>query len=263
MIGEHSAAPGWAVRTRLLKCLAAAVAAMPSPLDAGPTQTQPLPEEPAALVAQARELIKSEDYVWALALVRRALRVDSRLAKRTVGRMERRLDELITGLELDSNPARREALRRGSGLAGESAGRAIEAFVEGRDMEAYLHAAVAVGEDPKTEVFRSLLRLIGSATGIRVSALDLLPRAELIEQKLQRSEREFFAGNYSNAARESQDVVWLDSRNALAWARLGSSWWAAGERAKAAQAFERALALDPEDAHLQRFLRAKGLLGQR
>lgn len=254
-----------ALGMRLIGFLAAAVAQFPSALEAGSPKAalQPSPQEQAreaaSLVAQARDLVKSGDYVWALALLRRAVRADPSLGDEAVGRMERRLDALITGLGLDSDSARRVALRKAGGPAGASAERGVLAFVEGSDAEAILYASVAVGEDPKTEAFRSLLSLVERETGIHAASLDLVPREALVQRKLHRAEQEFFAGRYSNAARECQDVVWLDPTNAFAWTRLGSSWWKAGKREKATQAYQRALALDPDNARLRRFMRAKGL----
>lgn len=227
-----------------------------------PAAAQAPEKDPLELVDEARELLKSEDYEWALATLKRAIRADLRLGLLAPGEMVRRIEGLIADLGLDGNSSRRGGYTDSAGPAGKAARAAIAAFVDGRDVEATLEAAVAVGEAPQDEAYRVLLAAMTRRSGLQVPREELLPRSALVQLKLQRAERAVAERRYGEAARECQEAVWLAPNNALAWTRLGSTRWASGEPEKARAAFERALALDPQNAEVREFMRAKGLAGR-
>lgn len=241
-----------------------------APSHPGPAPTEPdveaaLPsaaaEDPNALLAEARALIQSDDYRWALAVLRRALKADPGLERRAGGATLRRLEWLVAELELDGNAARQDAYAEQAGPAGRAAKSAIGAFAQGRDIEAVLEASVAVGEDPQTEAYRLLLAALAQKTALAAPKEELLPRSALVQLKLQRAERHVLERRFGEAARECQEAVWLDPRNAQAWTRLGSTRWASGDPQRAREAFEQTLLLDPKNAEVREFMRSKGLVG--
>lgn len=241
--------------------VAVSTAAAQAPALAGPPEPA-AEQDPLELVDEARKFLKSGDYEWALATLKRAIRAEPGLALLAPGEMARRIESMIADLGLDGRSPRRGSYADSAGAAGKAARAAIEAFVDGRDVEATLEAAVAVGEEPQSEAYRLLLGAVSRRTGLQVPREELLPRAALVQLKLQRAEHAVGERRFGEAARECQEAVWLNPKNALAWTRLGSTRWASGEPERARAAFEQALALDPENAEVREFMRAKGLAGR-
>ena len=239
-----------------------------APKGPAPRQEPPSPAAPQALkgsgpalASQAESRFRSEDYAGAIELLKRAINATPALAALDPGRRLGRLERLFDEIELRSDD-RRALFSREAGPAGLAASDAIVAYVEGRDVEAVLLASAAVGEDPQTQSIRLLLAAISKGTGLDALHEQLLPRAALVQHKLQRAEKAFFDKRFGEAARECQEAVWLDPRSAPAWTRLGSARWASGEPEKAREAYERALAIDPKNAEVRLFLESKGLLGR-
>ena len=65
--------------------------------------------------------------------------------------------------------------------------------------------------------------------------------------------------NYDAAIRACKDALQLDPNNALAWTRLGSAYFASGDKTNAANAYKNALKLNPEDSKLRQFVTQQGL----
>lgn len=215
-------------------------------------------EDPLELVGRAGRDLEAENYGHALALLTRAVLAKAELEALEVGRLRRRLEGLLQDLNWSADEGMRPGLLERSGPSGKAAREAISAFLQGRDVEAILLASAAVGEDPQAEEGRMLLAVLSKRTGLEAPREPQLPRAALVQFKLQEAERAFFDRRYGEAARQCQEAVWLDRSNALAWTRLGSARWASGEPAKAKDAFERAHELHPDDEEISKFMRARG-----
>ncbi|MBI5201402.1 MAG: tetratricopeptide repeat protein [Elusimicrobia bacterium] len=214
-----------------------------------------------ALSYQAQSKLESEEYAEVLELLRKAVKGTPELAKLDPGRRLERLEALYGELDLDSDD-HRALFARSAGPAGRCAADSIKAYVEGRDVEAVLFASAAAGEDPQKQPIRRLLAAVSKGTGLEAPKEQQLPRAALVQYKLQRAEKAYFDKRFGEAARECQEAVWLDPDSALAWTRLGSARWASGEPEKAREAFDRVLVLDPHNAEVRQFMEAKGLLGR-
>lgn len=248
----------------------AAPAAEPSAFPAAAPTTPGVPaaepeareENPLTLVVRAGDSIRAERYDEAVSFLQKATTTASSLDLLEPGQRLRRLEGLLRDLDWTGNVARRASISRESGASGRAAQEAIAAFIAGRDVEALLLASASVGEDPQREGNRILLSSISKRTGLATPLDQLLPRAALVQRKLQLAERAVAEKRYGEAAKECQEAVWLDPKNLLAWIRLGSARWASGEPEKARQAFEEALALEPRNTEVQRFMQAKGLYGK-
>ena len=216
-----------------------------------------------ALALKAAEKLKARDFDGCLRALREAIALDPRLGRLAPGETARRLEGILSDIGW-KQPARRAALAPGAAdkdraQAADAASAAIVAFAEGRDVEAMLNSAAAVGADPQAAAFRALNDGLSARTGLVTPLDELLPRTALVQLKLQRSERAFLDERYGEAARDAQQAAWLEPRNVLAWTRLGSARWATGETERAVQAFHSALALDPENAEVRAFLASKSL----
>lgn len=92
----------------------------------------------------------------------------------------------------------------------------------------------------------------------RVEKVDLVeeitPGMSLVDQKLYNALNYFYEGKYDMTIREAHDVLSLEPNNALAYKRIGSAFFAMGQREKAKQAWNRSLQMNPADKSLREFL---------
>lgn len=92
----------------------------------------------------------------------------------------------------------------------------------------------------------------------RVEDVDLVeeitPGMSLVDQKLYNALNYFYEGKYDMTIREAHDVLSLEPNNALAYKRIGSAFFAMGQREKAKQAWNRSLQMNPADKTLRDFL---------
>lgn len=83
---------------------------------------------------------------------------------------------------------------------------------------------------------------------------EITPGMSLVDQKLYDALNYFYEGKYDMTIREAHDVLKLEPNNALAYKRIGSAFFAMGQRDKAKQAWNRSLQMNPADKTLRDFL---------
>ncbi len=79
----------------------------------------------------------------------------------------------------------------------------------------------------------------------------------LVEQKLYVALKNIYSARYDIAIMECQDVLELEPENVLAMTRLGSAYYALGNRDKAIEIWKRALEIDPNNKDILDFLEIK------
>ncbi|MBI2362142.1 MAG: tetratricopeptide repeat protein, partial [Elusimicrobia bacterium] len=138
------------------------------------------------------------------------------------------------------------------------AGNALEAFAQGSELRAVLLAQAALGADPGNGARRRLLKAVSEETGIAADPEGTLPLRALVQHELSRSEAAFFEGRYGPAVQACRRALLLDPDDAMAWLRLGSSYYALGDESRARAAWDRARRLKADDPALSRFLAERG-----
>ncbi|MGE5892490.1 MAG: tetratricopeptide repeat protein [bacterium] len=76
----------------------------------------------------------------------------------------------------------------------------------------------------------------------------------IIDQYLFASLNNIYEGRYDLAIEACGIIIELQPKNVLAWKRMGSAYFAIGQKDKAKGAWEKALTLAPEDAELKKFI---------
>ena len=107
--------------------------------------------------------------------------------------------------------------------------------------------------EPEDREVDRLLRTIARVEGVDL-AEEITPGMSLIDQKLYNALNYFYDGKYDMTIREAQDVLKLEPNNALAYKRIGSAFFAMGQREKAKEAWNRSLQINPADKSLKEFL---------
>jgi tetratricopeptide (TPR) repeat protein len=140
--------------------------------------------------------------------------------------------------------------------------RSLEAYAEGRTLKAVLLGQAALGADPGNEARREMLRAIAEFSGVPVDPGGILPLRALIRRETTRADTAFFAERFGEALQACRRALLLESEVAEAWVRLGSVYYALGQKDQARMAYIRALDMRPKAPELKRFLRERGWLAK-
>lgn len=199
-----------------------------------------------------REL-EEGSYLPAVTDFNRAVGLDPLAANDRQGEKMGKLAKLVKTLKLEEMPLKSGDLRQT-----ETARRAIKAYLDGEDRKAVLLAHQALGENPQGAVFEELLQSLSGLTSIPVRRDEVLPKDQLVLEKLNKSSAAFYAQKFKEAADECEGALLIDEKSAEAWIKLGSDYYALGDTARARQAYEKALELNPNDQVTLGFMKLQG-----
>jgi len=76
----------------------------------------------------------------------------------------------------------------------------------------------------------------------------------LVDKNLYDSLNYFYDGTYEQALKLAQDVLILEPNSSLAYKRIGSAFFAIGERENAVSNWKKSIELDPTDDKLRQFM---------
>jgi len=107
--------------------------------------------------------------------------------------------------------------------------------------------------EPEDRKVDRLLKTIARVEGVELVE-EIIPGMSLVDQKLYNALNYFYEGKYDMTIREAEDVLKLEPNNALAYKRIGSAFFAMGQREKAKRAWKRSLEINPADKSLTEFL---------
>lgn len=202
--------------------------------------------------------LSARRYVLAAGNMRNAFNLEPDLEKGEWGRRHQRLSAVISGLKLGDIPSRGRILEAG-GAQSDIAAETISAYVEGKDLKAFLLAHAAHGADLRGDpMFEELLYIMSDLVKIHVRRDEILPKEALIKEKLRKSAKAFYMQQFDAAAKECEEVAVLDEGNPVAWSRLGSAYFMMGDKEKSREAYGRARQLNPDDAITKKFMETQG-----
>jgi len=202
----------------------------------------------------ARKDLAARRYVPAAANMQKAFNLEPQLRESDWGRRDKRLAEIISGLKLSDIPARERTLARNTEQSNVGV-EAIAAYLEGKDLKAFLLTHAALGADLRGDaLFEELLYRMSDFVKIHVRRDEILPKEALIKEKLRKAAKGFYIQQFDMAAKECEEVAVLDEENPVAWTRLGSAYFMMGDKQKAKAAYRKALELNPSDAVTREFM---------
>ncbi len=162
-----------------------------------------------------------------------------------LGKLELQADET----EIMKQPTAQAALAQAS----------IMSFLEEDTQKAILFAHAALGQDVRNAVYNKFLRSMAAVTGQEVRREDVLPVPALISQRLKQAVDSVFAQKFEAGIKACKDALALDPQNGTAWMRLGSAYFASGDKTQAAASYKNALQLDPTNEKLRQFMAQQGM----
>ena len=201
--------------------------------------------------------IRDRDFSSAFDNIAMAIGMDPGIAKGPWGEKYSRLSGLVSGLKLKELPERQKQLKMQAEQPAE-AGRALAEYVAGNSLKSMLLAHSALGYQPNNALYSDLLSMLSKMTFIEIKQDEILPRSIMIQKKLGKAAAAFYAQQFESAMRQCDEVLLIDENNALALTRLGSIYFAMGDRENARKSYMKAVALDPTDQQTIDFMKMQG-----
>lgn len=132
--------------------------------------------------------------------------------------------------------------------------KAIKCYIEDDTKVAYNALQQAIYKDPANKRIFDLAKAIEKKEGI---VFEYKPYVELdkIKQLLNDAEANFWLKKYDKMVESCRQVLQLDENNFDATSKLGSAYYALGDRAKAVELWEKALRLKPNNKELPPFIK--------
>ncbi|MBI5244563.1 MAG: tetratricopeptide repeat protein [Elusimicrobia bacterium] len=208
-------------------------------------------------LANAQAELKKRNYLKALNDFSAGLGIDPKRGAEWRSKTDR-LRRLLKRMGLEAHPEDSATLAEDSQPA-VVAFAAIESYMGREEERAMTLAHAAVGLDTAKGAFGRLLDSLAALTGHAIQRDQLLPPLRLAEFKMKRAMDAIYARRFEAAVTLLREALWLDPGNVMAWTRLGSAFFASGDRPKAAEAYREALRLNPADEKLRQFVRSQGL----
>ena len=108
--------------------------------------------------------------------------------------------------------------------------------------------------DPGNAKVIALIQAVKNKEGIKKPEPELPSGMNLVDKSLYDSLNYFYDGKYEQALKLAQDVLILEPNSALAYKRIGSAFFAIGEKDKAVANWRKSIELDPTDEKLRQFV---------
>jgi len=125
--------------------------------------------------------------------------------------------------------------------------RGITYFMEGNGESAVKTIAYALSTEPDNFAISRLLARIEEKTGFKAEYAKPVSGMSVVDQKLYECLIAFRQKDYSKVIEICEEVLILEPNNILAYKRLGSAFFALGDKDKAVQTWRRALKIAPDD----------------
>lgn len=219
----------------------------------------------ARLAAHAREYLgnaklelQKRNYVRASQDLDLALGIEPRLEGGAWRAKAKRLRRLIKAMDLASRPEDQAAFQRNDPAAFISY-QAVEAYLADEPERALLLAHAGLGTAPGVPAHRRLLEAMAELTGGKVDRDLILPPLRLAALRMKQAMDAVYARRFDLPVKLLREALWLNPGDPLAWTRLGSAYFALGDRERALAAWNRALQLNPADEKLRAFMRQQGM----
>jgi len=126
--------------------------------------------------------------------------------------------------------------------------RGITYFMEGNGEAAVKTIAYALSTEPDNFTISRLLTRIEEKTGFKAEYAKPVSGMSIVDQKLYECLIAFRQKDYSKVIGICEEVLILEPNNILAYKRLGSAFFALGDKDKAVQTWRRALKIAPDDS---------------
>lgn len=209
-------------------------------------------------LANGQAELQKRDYLKASKDFETALGIDPQVGDGAWKERAARLKRLVKAMDLEAHPEDQEAFRQESPAAF-MAYQVAQAWLDGEEDRAMLLAHATAGTINRHGGYRRLLDAVAQLTGRKVDRDAILPPARLAALRMKQGVDAVYQRRFGPAVESLRDALWLEPNNPVAWTRLGSAYFAMGDKPRAGAAWKKALELNPSDEKLRQFMAAQGV----
>lgn len=176
------------------------------------------------------------------------------------------LDKTVKAIELDQNNADAIALNEklkvivkyipqeiDEDKTGELTRKAIFYYVDGNNVDAVKMFEYILSMKEDERIVR-IAKVVANESNIEFKVKKLKAGMGVVEQKLYESLGCFYEGKYDQVIEKCQEVLEYEPDNIVALMRLGSAYYAVGQKMKAKECWDKAYKLSPENEELKLFI---------
>lgn len=209
-------------------------------------------------LANGQAELQKREYLKASSDLDTALGIDPNVGDGSWKERAGRLRRMVKAMALDTHAEDQEAFRQDNPAAF-MAYTVVSAFLDGEEDRAMLLAHATAGTVNRHGGYRRLLDAVSQLTGRKVDRDSILPPARLSALRMKQGVDAVYQRRFPVAVEALRDALWLEPNNAMAWTRLGSAYFAMGDKPRAAAAWKKALEINPADEKLKAFMTAQGI----
>ncbi len=133
--------------------------------------------------------------------------------------------------------------------------RGVRYFINGDNVNSVKLLSYALSKSPENRTLARLLTKIEEKTGIRAEKIELPSGRTIVDQKHNEALIAFRKKDYARVVALCDEILFLEPEDAEAYKKLGSAFYAMGEKEKAIKMWEQALSLDKKDTRLAEFIK--------
>lgn len=196
--------------------------------------------------------LEQRNYATASRDIEKALGIDPLVAGKEWKRKAARLRVLLEGMDL-------EEAKDGGALQEQSAQaalshRAVMSYLNGDNVDAMLMAHVAAGGTGGDSVFMRILQSMSKATRQAIVREDVVALPLFIQDRTRKTVESIHSRRFDAAIRTAREALLIQPDDGGSWMRLGSAYFASGDRPKALESYRKALSLEPDNVKLREFI---------
>lgn len=132
--------------------------------------------------------------------------------------------------------------------------RGINFYINGDNISAVKVINYAASLAPEDKTILRLLTTLEEKTGVRAEKIESPAGMTIVDKLHNESLVAFRKRDYATVVKICEEILLLEPEDVLAYKRLGSAFFAMGERNKAVQMWEQALRLNPRDDKLRQMI---------
>lgn len=196
--------------------------------------------------------LEQRNYSTASKNIESALGIDPAVGGKEWKRKAARLRALLDGMDLE------EAKDRGTlqeqSLQAQLSHRSIMSYLNGENVDAMLMAHVAAGGTGGDSVYMRILQSMSKATRQAIVREDVVALPLFIQDRTRRTVESIHARRFDAAIRSAREALLIQPEDGGSWMRLGSAYFASGDKPKALESYKKALTLEPDNVKLREFI---------
>lgn len=196
--------------------------------------------------------LEQRNYATASKDIESALGIDPAVGGKEWKRKAARLRTLLEGMDIE------EAKDRGTlqepTPQAQLSHRAVMSYLAGENVDAMLMAHVAAGGTGGDSVHMRILQSMSKATRQAIVREDIVPLPLFVQDRTRKTVESIHTRRFDAAIRSAREALLIQPEDGGSWMRLGSAYFASGDKPKALESYRKALNLEPDNVKLREFI---------